>query len=61
MAPVQKWQMDSTRLESLTEEVTKLMDNYEFSLALEKLREICSDFADWYLEISKIESDKKIY
>ena len=62
-APVAKTLADKwilTRLESLTEEVTKLMDNYEFSLALEKLREFTwSDFADWYLEISKIESDKK--
>ncbi|MBU4338606.1 class I tRNA ligase family protein [Patescibacteria group bacterium] len=44
------------KLSGLIEEVTSDLDNCEFSQAGEKLRDfIWSDFADWYLEISKIE------
>jgi valyl-tRNA synthetase len=47
------------KLELLKKEVTNLLENYDFSLAIEKMREFTwSDFADWYLEIAKIEKDK---
>ena len=43
-------------LNNLIARVTKDFENYDFSQAAEKLREFTwSDFADWYLEISKIE------
>lgn len=43
----------------LTAEVTVELENYNFSQANEKLRDFTwSDFADWYLEIAKIEGDK---
>src|SRR3989339_871348 len=39
--------------------VTESLDNYNFSYAAEKLQEFTrDDFADWYVEISKIELDK---
>lgn len=41
------------------QEVTKLLDDYNFSSAAEILREFTwNDLADWYLEIAKIEKNK---
>jgi valyl-tRNA synthetase len=41
-------------------EVTKDLDSFKFSAAGEKLYHFTwNDFADWYLEISKIEKDKE--
>ncbi|HLD19918.1 MAG TPA: valine--tRNA ligase [Patescibacteria group bacterium] len=46
-------------LDILVRDVTKHMDNFEFSPAGEKLREFTWDkFADWYVEIAKIEQNK---
>ena len=46
-------------LDILIHDVTKHMDNFEFSPAGEKLREFTWDkFADWYVEIVKIEQGK---
>lgn len=43
------------RFNELRGEVTKHLDSFEFSQAAEKVREFTwSEFADWYLEISKI-------
>ncbi len=47
-----------TRLSETTSDVTKLFEGYQFSLALEKLRAFTwSEFADWYVEIHKIEKN----
>ncbi len=52
------WIID--RLLTLNEKLEKRMDKYEFSLAIEDLTAfIWNDLADWYLEIAKIEGDKK--
>ncbi len=52
-----KWILN--KLNNLIEEVTDDLENYNFSAAGEKLREFTwNDFADWYLEVSKIEKDK---
>ncbi len=46
-------------LDILIRDVTKHMDGFEFSPAGEKLREFTWDkFADWYVEIAKIEQGK---
>jgi valyl-tRNA synthetase len=46
-------------LNNLIKEVTNDLENYNFSAAGEKLREFTwNDFADWYLEISKVEKNK---
>ncbi len=50
------------KFKTLIAEITKDIENYKFSQAGEKLRIFTwDDFADWYLEISKIEknSEKK--
>ncbi len=48
------------KFNSLIKEVTDDLEKYNFSQAAEKLREFTwSDFADWYLEISKIEGGKE--
>ena len=48
-----------SRYESTVVNVTKLMESYDFSLATEVLREFTwSDFADWYLEMAKVEQGK---
>ncbi len=53
-----KWIIN--RLHTVLKEIEELFDHYDFSLAGEKLRDFTwSDFADWYLEIAKIEGDKK--
>lgn len=47
------------RLTATIEKVTKLFEQQDFSLATEVLREFTwSDFADWYLEIAKVEKGK---
>ena len=47
------------KLNNLIEEVTDDLESYKFSPAGEKLRDFTwGDFADWYLEISKIEKNK---
>lgn len=44
------------RFETVTNQVGKLIEQFDFSLAIETLREfIWSDFADWYLEMAKIQ------
>jgi len=49
-----------TKFNTLIKEVTNDFENYDFSQAAEKLREFTwNDFADWYLEISKIEGGKE--
>ncbi|MCK5466217.1 valine--tRNA ligase [Candidatus Parcubacteria bacterium] len=52
-----KWILEN--LNNLIKEATDDLDNYRFSQAGEKIKEFTwNDFADWYLEISKIEKDK---
>ena len=52
-----KWIL--ARFSETTKKVGMLMDRYDFSLAIEVLREFTwTDFADWYLEIAKIEKEK---
>jgi len=44
------------RLEAVIKQTGKLIEQFDFSLALETLREfIWNDFADWYLEIAKVQ------
>lgn len=50
----EKWIL--SRLNSVVSEVTKHLDEFEFSQAGEKLRAFTWDeFADWYIEINKIQ------
>ncbi len=50
-----------SRLNKTIEEITKNFDEYKFSLAGEALEKfIWNDFADWYLEINKIEKKSKV-
>jgi valyl-tRNA synthetase len=50
-----------SRFATVTDEVTKHLEQYEFSQAGEKLRDFTwSEFADWYLEISKVEKHEEI-
>ncbi len=52
-----KWIL--ARFSETANKIGTLMDRYDFSLAIEVLREFTwTDFADWYLEIAKIEKDK---
>lgn len=52
-----KWILN--RLDNVINETTTKLENYEFSQAGEILREFSwGDFADWYLEIAKIEENK---
>jgi valyl-tRNA synthetase len=47
------------RFSEVVEKVTKLQESYDLSLAGEILRDFTwSEFADWYLEIAKIEGEK---
>ncbi len=47
------------RLDEVREKVAQLIENYQFSQAGELLRDFTwGDFADWYLEIAKIEKGK---
>jgi valyl-tRNA synthetase len=48
-----------SRLNNLKLDVGKFLDEYNFSAAGELLREFMwNDFADWYLEIAKVEGNK---
>lgn len=48
------------KFKNLIEEVTNDIENYNFSQAGEKLRIFTwDDFADWYLEVSKIEKNQE--
>lgn len=47
------------RFAETAKKVSALMERFDFSLATEVLRDFTwSDFADWYLEIAKIEGEK---
>lgn len=47
------------RFSETAKKVSALIDRYDFSLAIEILRDFTwNDFADWYLEIAKIEKGK---
>ncbi len=49
-----KWIL--ARLEFTAGNISKLLEQFDFSLAIEVLREfVWTDFADWYLEISKVQ------
>jgi valyl-tRNA synthetase len=49
----------AARFNQVVGEVTRHLEKYEFSAAGEKLRDFTwEDFADWYLEIAKIEGNK---
>lgn len=51
-----RWVLE--KLEKLIDEISKELDNYNFSQAGEKLREFTwNDLADWYLEASKFEKN----
>ena len=53
-----KWIL--SKLESITGQITNDMNNFRFSQATEKLIDFTwNDFADWYVEISKFENNKK--
>jgi valyl-tRNA synthetase len=48
------------KLHQLSDEITRDLQTYQFSQAGEKLKDFTwNDFADWYLEISKIETGKE--
>jgi valyl-tRNA synthetase len=50
-----------SQLNKTVEDVTKNLNEYKFSLAGEALEKfIWNDFADWYLEINKIEKNSKV-
>jgi valyl-tRNA synthetase len=48
------------RLDSLIDSTTKDLDNFKFSIAGMALKHFTwHDFADWYLEVAKVEEDKE--
>lgn len=50
-----------SRLNETVREVTRLLENYQFSLAGETLRDFTwNEFADWYVEIHKIEKNTAV-
>jgi len=50
-----------SRLQETIEEVTRLLENYQLSLAGEKLRDFTwNEFADWYVEIHKVEKNDTV-
>lgn len=52
-----KWIL--ARFSETAKKIGSLIDRYDFSLAIEVLRDFTwNDFADWYLEIAKIEGEK---
>lgn len=52
-----KWIL--SKFNKVVNEVTMDLDNYQFSAAGEKLRDFTwNEFADWYLEIAKVEKGK---
>lgn len=49
------------RLDTIVQEVTHLLENYQLSLAGEKLRDFTwNEFADWYVEVHKIEKNDAV-
>ncbi len=53
-----KWILN--KLDSLIDSTTKDLDNFNFSIAGMALKHFTwHDFADWYLEIAKVEKDKE--
>ncbi|HBO16536.1 MAG: Valine-tRNA ligase [Candidatus Moranbacteria bacterium GW2011_GWE2_35_2-] len=47
------------KMSNLIEEIINEIETYNFSLAIEKIREfVWNDFADWYVEVSKFENNK---
>ena len=49
------------RLNDTIQEVTRLIENYQFSLAGETLRDFTwNEFADWYVEIHKVEKNDAV-
>lgn len=47
-------------LHTTVKNVSSLLNNYEFSLAVEELQDFTwNKFADWYLEVAKVEKDKE--
>jgi len=54
-----RWILD--RLNTIVDEVTRLLEEYQLSLAGEKLRDFTwNEFADWYVEIHKIEKNDTV-
>jgi valyl-tRNA synthetase len=54
--PADRWIL--SRLATVTEEVTHHLDHFNISLAAETLRDFTwNDYADWYVEIHKIEKN----
>lgn len=50
-----------SRLNEIIQEVTRLLENYQLSLAGEKLRDFTwNEFADWYVEIHKVEKNDEV-
>ncbi len=50
-----------SRLNETIEEITRLLENYQPSLAGEKLRDFTwTEFADWYVEIHKVEKNDAV-
>lgn len=50
-----------SRLQQTTAEVTRLLENYQLSLAAETLRDFTwNEYADWYVEIHKIERNDAV-
>jgi valyl-tRNA synthetase len=50
-----------SRLDAVTNEVTRLLEQYQLSLAGEKLRDFTwNEFADWYVEIHKVEKNDAV-
>jgi len=50
-----------SRLQETTKEVTRLLENYQLSLAGEKLHDFTwNEFADWYVEIHKVEKNDAV-
>jgi valyl-tRNA synthetase len=48
-------------LNQISGEITKDLENYRFSMAGEKLQKfVWNDFADWYLEINKLEKNSRV-
>jgi len=50
-----------SKFNTLIQDVTKMLDEYNFSGAGDLLKEFTwNDLADWYLEIAKVENDKDV-
>lgn len=50
-----------SQLDTTVDEVTRLLESYQFSLAGETLRDFTwNEFADWYVEIHKIEKNTDV-